>query len=518
MAFFLSLLPIVLILILMAGLNLSAEKAGLIGYLACLLIGIVFFGVTTPVLFYGHLKGFWFAMDVLLIIWASYLFYLVLEEAGMVAILERRLPEIAPTRGMQAFTLGWIFASFLQGVGGFGVPVAVIAPLLIALGFAPMQAVLIPSVGHGWGVTFGSLGSSFRALLAVSGHPIFPLNVFTAILLAFSCVLCGWIILFLVDGWRELGRLFGIVTVGGLIMGCCMVVSVWLGVWNLGTFLGALGGLIWFLVFIRLFNKGHRLDPQTTRELMIAFSGFGVLVGVIFAVNFIPSLNNFLHRVELSFVVPDLQTSPKAFAISPHSISSGKVGPVAFFAHPGVVLFYAILLMLLWFLALRRLKIGSIERVGRKLIQKLIPTTVGVWAMVTMSILMQMSGMTSAIAQGLSHLFSGIYPLVSLMIGAIGAFLSGSNTNSNVLFAPLQMQIAQILGYPSAVILAAQTAAASIGSTLAPAKIIVGTSTSGLRGQEGYILRKLLPIVIFQLLFLGGIVYIILWVERINWW
>ncbi len=514
MAFALSILPILLILVLMAGFNLSAEKAGLIGYLACVLIGVLFFGVTLPILGYGHLKGVWFAIDVLLIIWASYLFYLVLEEAGIVAILQTRLPNIAPSKGMQALALGWVFASFLQGVGGFGVPVAVIAPILIHLGFNPLQAILIPSVGHGWGVTFGSLGSSFRALLAVSGHPIFPLNVITAIMLAASCVLSGWICLLLVDGWKTLQSLFGWATSIGIVMGIFMFVSVWLGVWNLGTFLGALAGLAWFIVLVRFFYNHRRIDQQIGRELAVAFSGFGILIGLIFAVNFIPFLNALLHRVELTISFPALITGPNRLNLPPHEMAAGKVGQVAVFSHPGIVLFYAIFVIGLWFRYLGRLDRESIPRVGKKLIRGLIPTTIGVWAMVTMSSLMEMSGMTDAIAHGLSAWFAGVYPLVSLLIGAIGAFMTGSNTNSNVLFATLQMRTGRLLGYSTAIILAAQTAAASIASTLAPAKIIVGTSTSGLRGQEGWIIRKLLPIVLLQILFLASIVYGILWIER----
>ncbi|MFN3308166.1 MAG: L-lactate permease, partial [Anaerolineales bacterium] len=123
---------------------------------------------------------------------------------------------------------------------------------------------------------------------------------------------------------------------------------------------------------------------------------------------------------------------------------------------------------------------------------------------------------TDTIARGLSVGFAPVYPLVSLVIGGIGAFMTGSNTNSNVLFASLQMQTARLLGYPTALILAAQTAAASIASTLAPAKIIVGTSTSGLKKREGLILRRLFPIVVIQILLLAGIAYLILWIERIN--
>lgn len=516
MSFGLSILPILLILVLMAGFNLSAEKAGFLGYLSCVIIGFFFFGATAPILFYGHLKGLWFAVDVLLIIWASYLFYLVLEEAGIVMILEERLPTIAPSKGMQAYALGWIFASFLQGVGGFGVPVAVIAPILINLGFEPLRAILIPSVGHGWGVTFGSLGSSFRALLAVSGHPIYPLNLISAVMLALSCILSGWICLFLVGGWKEFRHSFLWVTSSGLMMGAFMVLGVWMGVWNLGTFLGAIAGLIWFLFLVRFFYNHRRIDSDTLRELGVAFSGFGILIGVIFAVNFIPALNALLQRVEFHLIVPALETAPRLPGIPPHSVPAGQAAHVAILSHPGIVLFYAILLLVLWFKYLGRLDSTSIQQTGKKLVARLIPTTIGVWAMVTMSILMEMSGMTEAIAHGLSAGFARVYPLVSLLIGAIGAFMTGSNTNSNVLFAPLQMQTARILGYPTAIILAAQTAAASIGSTLAPAKIIVGTSTSGLKGQEGLILRKLLPIVFLQILFLAAIVYIILWIERVN--
>ncbi len=516
MAFVLSLLPILLILILMAGFNLSAEKAGLIGYLACVMVSVVFFGVTMPILTYGHLKGLWFAVDVLLIIWASYLFYLVLEEAGIIAILEERLPQVAPSKGMQAYALGWIFASFLQGVGGFGVPVAVIAPILMKLGFEPLQAILIPSVGHGWGVTFGSLGSSFRALLAISGHPIYPLNIITAGMLAVSCVLSGWICLLLVDGWREFRRLFAQVTISGMVMGGFMMLGVWLGVWNLGTFLGALAGLIWFIFLVRFFYNHQRLDLETVKELGVAFSGFGVLIGTIFVVNLVPSLNTLFHQVEFSLMIPALETAPTRLNIPPHSIPSGRAAQVFILSHPGIVLFYAILLLVLWFSLQGRLRAHSLAQVGKKMVKRLVPTTIGIWAMVTMSILMEMSGMTDTIAHGLSVGFAPVYPLVSLVIGGIGAFMTGSNTNSNVLFASLQMQTARLLGYPTALILAAQTAAASIASTLAPAKIIVGTSTSGLKGREGLILRRLFPIVVIQILLLAGIAYLILWIERIN--
>ena len=85
-------------------------------------------------------------------------------------------------------------------------------------------------------------------------------------------------------------------------------------------------------------------------------------------------------------------------------------------------------------------------------------------------------------------------------IGALGAFMTGSNTNSNVVFALLQLRTAEILGIPVAFILAGQTAGAGLASVVAPAKIAVGTSTADLAGREGEVMRKMLPYILVLVL------------------
>jgi lactate permease len=98
--------------------------------------------------------------------------------------------------------------------------------------------------------------------------------------------------------------------------------------------------------------------------------------------------------------------------------------------------------------------------------------------------------MTNVIALGLSRSIEKIFPLLSPFIGLLGTFMTGSNTNSNVVFVLLQKQTAEILKLSVPIILAAQTTGGAIGGMLAPARIIVGCSTAGLSGQEGQVLRK----------------------------
>ena len=160
---FLATLPIIIILILMVGYRWGAARAGAAGYISAFIIAIAFFGASTKVLAYAHTKAILLSFDVLYIIWTAYLLYRVSDEAGAIEIIGEALRQLTSDKGMQAILIGWVFASFLQGTGGFGVPVAITAPLLIGLGFSPLAAVVIPTIGHGWAVTFGSLGSSFNA-------------------------------------------------------------------------------------------------------------------------------------------------------------------------------------------------------------------------------------------------------------------------------------------------------------------------------------------------------------------
>ncbi|MFN2146083.1 MAG: L-lactate permease, partial [Anaerolineales bacterium] len=138
MQFLLALFPILIILILMVGFRWGASRSGGAGYLLTLLIAVSAFGATPELLAYAHMKALLLSADVLLIIWAAFLLFKVAEEAGAIKTIGSLLPKLTSDLTLQSLIIGWVFASFLQGIGGFGVPVAVIAPILIGLGFEPL--------------------------------------------------------------------------------------------------------------------------------------------------------------------------------------------------------------------------------------------------------------------------------------------------------------------------------------------------------------------------------------------
>ena len=225
-------LPILIVLILMLRFRWGGAKAGGVGWIVALLVATFRFGVGWQVLTSAQLKGLLLTLFVLYITWAALILYRVSDEAGALSAIGAGLPRLTPDRSLQALLLGWIFGAFLQGVSGFGVPVAVVAPLLVGLGFPSVTAVVIASVGHSWAVTFGSLGSSFYALIGATGLNGEELAPWSAAMLGLSCLGCGAGTLWAAGGRRTLRAGLIPLFLIGVVMAGSQFLAVTNGLWT----------------------------------------------------------------------------------------------------------------------------------------------------------------------------------------------------------------------------------------------------------------------------------------------
>lgn len=487
MNFVLSLLPIALILVLMVSLRWSAARAGSAGYLTALAIAILFFGAGPQLLAYAHTKALLLSLDVLLIIWAAFLLYRVVDEAGAIRTIGQALPHLTADRGMQALVIGWVFASFLQGVGGFGVPVAVIAPLLVGLGFTPLTAVVIPSIGHGWAVTFGSMGSSFQSLVAATGLPDYLLSPPAALFLGISGILVGWMVAHAAGGWQALRRLFLPVLLLGAVMGAIQFFIARSSLWNIAAFSGSLAGLLVTLPLARRY-RGERQDngKLDIKKLSVALSGYGILILLTLAIQMIPAVKDTLSCLVIDVKFPAVQTALGALTPA----DSGR--KIYLLRHAGTILLYVSLLAYLVYHRAGLYSPGAFKSILTGTMTRVMSSSVSIASMVAMAVVMEHAGMTYILAQGLADGMGKAFPLVAPWIGALGAFMTGSNTNSNVVFGALQLRTAELLGYIPAIILAGQTAGAGLASVIAPTKVVVGASTAGMAGREGEVMRALI--------------------------
>jgi lactate permease len=485
--------PVIVVLALMLGLRWGGSKAGAFAWFTALLVAFFFFGAGPQLIAYTQVKAILLSLDVLYIVWTALLLFHIADEAGTVRMIGQALPALTPDRTVQGLLLGWLFASFLQGMGGFGVPVAVAAPLLVGLGFSPVQAVLMSCLGHGWAVNFGSLATSFQTLLAVTNLPGEYLGPDAAVMLGISSFVCGALVAFVAGGWSGLRRTLPFVAVTSLAMGVTQYALVKAGVWTLGATGAAMVGMLVGFALTRLPAYRHQNGslpaggPLEKRSMGVAFSAYFILVVLAFAFNLIPPLSKFLNSIYFTLQFPELSTS--AGWVVP--AESGR--KIFLLGHPGAILLYSSLIAAFIYARAGYFKPGAGRKILNQTLRGAVNSSLGIVAMVGMAVLMSNTGMTNLLAEGLSTSFGrDFYPLAAPFLGALGAFITGSNNNSNVLFAGLQMRTAELLKLSVPLILAAQTAGGSLGSVMAPAKVIVGCSTVGLGDNEGVVMRPVL--------------------------
>ena len=477
--------------------GLGGSRAGLIGWAVALAIAVLGFGAGAELLAWSQLKGLALAVWVLYIVWSALLLANVAGEAGAFEVIADAVGRITAQRDLQLLLLAWVFSAFLQGVTGFGVPVAIVAPLLVGLGFPAMTAVVATSIGHSWAVTFGSVASSMYALLAVTGLEAAEIAPASAILLGGAALACGVAVAWVGGGWLALRRAWPALGVIGVSMALAHYFLATHRSWPLASFGAAAVGLVAAAGVARLPRYRDAETPADVtgrgstdrggqRMSVSAAAAPYLVLGLLVALVQLPVLAPVFDALVLERAIPETGT-----ALGWRNVAGGTRG-ISVFGHTGALITYSALLA--WILHARagRYAPGAGRRILRRTLEASIKPTVGIAVLVCMAQAMSDSGMTFASAEAISRASGSAFPLGAALIGALGAFITGSNTNSNVLFGALQQQTAVLLGLNLPWVLGAQNVGGALGSAFAPAKIAVGVSTVGLAGQEGAVLRRLL--------------------------
>ena len=507
MTWLLAFSPVAVVLVLMVGFRWGGRKAGPVGWVVALLVAWLVFGAGPEVLFFSQLRGILLTLYVLYIIWMALVLYRVVDEAGAISVIGQGIARLTTDRTMQLLLLAWAFSAFLQGVAGFGVPIAVVSPLLIGLGFSPVVAVAAVAIGHSWSVTFGDIASSFQALIATTGIPGELLAPWSAFFLGVACFGCGIAAAWTFGRWPSLRRGWPALLLMGVTMAGVQATLAVSGLWNLAGFAAGLAGLAVGALVARLpryqqatgtvsashdgQGKPNTLSERSNQEqpalsLGLALAPYLLLIVVVAAAELWPFLHDALNRVQIQVQFPEVQTSHG------WTTPAGSGRRISVFGHAGALLLFVSLASYVIYWLTGHYTPGVGRRIVQRTVRSAVPSSIGIAAMVGFAVVMANSGMTYVLAVGLGKAAGPFYPVVSPYIGLLGAFMTGSNTNSNVVFAPLQQQAAILLGMNALVILAAQTTGGALGSMLAPAKLIVGSSTAGLAGQEGQGLKKTL--------------------------
>jgi lactate permease len=371
-------------------------------------------------------------------------------------------------------------------------PIAIVAPMLMTLGVPPAMAVAVAAIGHTWAVSLSGMALPFRILSEVTQIPVTSLFPTAMVLLGITVFLSGLAVMFLLNERKHWKR---VLAVGAVVV----LVEYLTGNAGMIPICGFLGTVAGILTGILLCPRPEKWKPTraVSPPLRAGLFSYGTVILLVFVVSLIKPLNEYLSRFTWTLQFPEAVSNSGVVTAA----GSGYV--LHYLVHPGTILVFSSLLSITLFRFFSVLKPLDLRSAFKVTVRGATPATLGTFLMIGLSTIMEHTGMTLAVAKGMSDLLGGVYPLLTPMVGMVGSFATGSNTNSNVLFGLLQKEIAGLIGISPLVLLAAQNTGGGLGSMISPAKLAVGTSTSELKGREGEVLRITLPVGIIITLIIG---------------
>ncbi|MGQ9549179.1 MAG: L-lactate permease [Roseiflexus sp.] len=537
--------PILIAAILLVGLRWPARRAMPVVYVIAVLIALFAWQVSPLRVIASTIQGLFITFDILLIIFGAILLLNTLKHSGAVTVIRNGFSTISDDRRVQAIIIGWLFGSFIEGASGFGTPAAIAAPLMVALGFPAMAAVMIGMMVQSTPVTFGAVGTPI--LVGVRGGLDTPeLSAqLAAVGLTFSDYLrlitmraavihgiTGTLIpLFMVvmmtrffgknKSWTEGLSMAPFAIFSGLAFTIPYTLTGILLGPEFPSLLGALVGLAIVVTAARrrfLLPKDTwdfapasewqpewlgrieiKLDDLTGKKTMstwLAWTPY-LLVALFLVLTRLPQLPigstlRSVLKIEWSNIFDTGITASTTPLYLPASILVVVV-LITFFIHRmsrGEL----------------RAAIGDSSKVILGAGFVLIFTVPMVRVYINSGVnALGIASMPISMAEWVAVNVGGIWPLFAPTIGALGAFIAGSNTVSNLMFSLFQHGVAERLLISGAAIVALQSVGAAAGNMIAIHNVVAASATVGLLGQEGTTLRKTAIPTLYYLLVAGAI-------------
>ncbi|PPA69276.1 L-lactate permease [Jeotgalibacillus proteolyticus] len=516
-----AILPLVLLLIMLVALKWSGAVSGWTAFGVALLIALFLFRAPLSNVSVGFGKGLWEAFFILLVVWPALLLYQVTRESRSFLVIREGIQKHSKNYLFLVLAFGWVFASFLQGIAGFGAPIAVVAPLLIGIGVKPVIAVVIPLIGHAWANMMGTLAVGWIATInsveiADQGLTL----LYTGVLLWIPNILAGLIICWLFGKWKAIKEGFIAVIIISVIHGGGQLILTQVNP-TLSNFIPAtlaLGALFLLARMDRYKEKSKLQDDTDILEdssdseeeeektpkmsLHKAFMPYYVLTGLSILMLGIPFIHDFLDQFEFGPPFPAIETG-YGFEIE----GEGSYSPIAPLTHPGLYLFISSIFAYFWYRKRELYNQDSTKNILSGVKGNAVGASLAIMGFLTMTEVMDSSGQTTVVALGIAEVSPPtVYVALASFLGVTGAFMTSSNTSSNVLFSPLHGSVVQSMdSLRMEQVIAAQSAGGAIGNSIAPANVILGTSTAGIKGKDSEVLKITLVFAMISTALVAGV-------------
>ncbi|MDU3475468.1 MAG: L-lactate permease [Veillonella sp.] len=461
----LALSPIIWLIVALSILKLPAWQATSVAAIGSFIIAITAFQADPFIMVTGALEGAALAIwPILLVITAAIFVYNLVVHTKAMETIKTMLSSVTSDTRVLALLLAWGFGAFMEGMAGFGTAVAIPAAMMVAVGFDPLKSIIACLVANSVPTTFGSIGIPTTTLASLTNLDPSHLGTFISVQLFLLNLIAPFFVVMIIGGGIKALKGVFLVT---LLSGLALAVPETVINAVMGPELSVISASIVIMaVIIGCAKIMPPNDPKyavkQTGEVPKVSGGEGLVAAMPFILIFVlllltsklfPAINGPLASIKTS--VPIYQGA------------GAKPYTFVWIATPGIMIFIA----------------GIVGGLGST-VKNLKFTYLTIITVVMTAKLMTYSGMTADIAKAMVAGTGTLYPLFAPIVGALGAFLTGSGTNSNVLFGPLQIAAAQgldptnfeDLGFWLA---AVNSGAAGIGKMLSPQSIAISIGAVG---------------------------------------
>jgi len=536
LSFAVAALPIVTVLVMLGVLRRPAWQASLGGLVVGLLIAVLVWDLPAGLALNSVAAGAVFALwPVMWIVFNALLLYNIAVVSGRFDAFRDWVVEHLPNdRRVVLVVIGFCFGCLLEGISGFGTPVAITSALLILVGFPPLEALTFTLIFNTAPVAFGALGAPVTVLGQVTGLPAATLGAMIGRQLPFLAMLLPFYVMAIYGGMRSVRALWPVLLVAGGSFAFGQFVSSNYLDYALTDVLSSLVALVATLAFLQVWSSPvspeftMRLPDRATPSLAtpgLAIRGVGAEVVQARPAATVPAWQGWVPWVVVSVVVI-AWTHFKIFAIGQQAIPwPGLHNQVlitlyndkpyaAVWTFQPLATGTAILLSAVITAGLVGVgPAGFVSCIGQTWRQSRI-AILTVALIVGLAYLMNYSGLNYTLGLGVASV-GILFPLLSPFLGWVAVFLSGSDTSGNALFGNLQVVAANQLGLNPVLIAATNSSGGVMGKMISPQNIATGVSVTDLKGQEGVVFARTFKHSIVLTLLLGLLVvlqqYVVPW-------
>jgi lactate permease len=538
-----AILPILAVMFFLVVLRWPATRAMPVAYAMTLLFALWLWQVAPVHALAASLRGVIIALSLLWIIFGAIVLLFTLRESGAAATIRRGFTDISRDRRVQVIIVAWLFGSFIEGASGFGTPAAVAAPLLLSLGFPALAAVMTTLIIQSTPVSFGAVGTPIlvgmaeslnvaevETALAAAGMSytefIYQIGVFTAIPHAIVGTFIPLIMVSMMTRFFGANKSFkeGLAAWKfALFAGISFTIPYCAVALLLGPeFPSLLGGLIALAIVVTAARKrilvpdGEPWDfPPSNKwpaEWSGSFSGetgeerHGMTLGRAWSPYVIVAALLVLTRLPFLPLKAWLSSVQWSWTNILGTELSQGVQPLYL---PGTIFMIVSLLTVL----LHGMKGSEVKKAwadSAKMLAR--PAFALLFAVALVRVFIDsgtnssgIDSMPIVLAEYVAYVAGGTWPFFAPIIGALGAFVAGSNTVSDLMFSLFQYGVADRIGAPHLVILGMQALGGAAGNMITVHNVVAASATVGLVGREGLLISRTIIPMTYYVVFAGSL-------------